>query len=197
MHLPLKVEQQLKVLKMKIKVKEFVKGLYTEAKNENGNLVPFINPKGDCIDLRAAEDYNFEAPQAGILHQKDGIKTRDVKFDEKMIKLGIAMQLPKGFSAKLKGRSSLTKKFRLIMVCSGFMDNSYNGNNDEWTLRVISIDKTTVHRGDRIGQFEIVPNQFATMWQKLKWLFSSKIEFEWVDTLHNVDRGGFGSTGVK
>ena len=197
MHLPLKVKQQLKVLKMKIKVKEFVKGLYTEAKNENGNLVPFINPKGDCIDLRAAEDYNFEAPQAGILHQKDGIKTRDVKFDEKMIKLGIAMQLPKGFSAKLKGRSSLTKKFRLIMVCSGFMDNSYNGNNDEWTLRVISIDKTTVHRGDRIGQFEIVPNQFATMWQKLKWLFSSKIEFEWVDTLHNADRGGFGSTGVK
>ena len=197
MHLPLKVEQQLKVLKMKIKVKEFVKGLYTEAKNENGNLVPFINPKGDCIDLRAAEDYNFEAPQAGILHQKDGIKTRDVKFDEKMIKLGIAMQLPKGFSAKLKGRSSLTKKFRLIMVCSGFMDNSYNGNNDEWTLRVISIDKTTVHRGDRIGQFEIVPNQFATMWQKLKWLFSSKIEFEWVDTLNNADRGGFGSTGIK
>ena len=182
---------------MKIKVKEFVKGLYTEAKNENGNLVPFINPKGDCIDLRAAEDYNFEAPQAGILHQKDGIKTRDVKFDEKMIKLGIAMQLPKGFSAKLKGRSSLTKRFRLIMVCSGFMDNSYNGNNDEWTLRVISIDKTTVHRGDRIGQFEIVPNQFATMWQKLKWLFSSKIEFEWVDILHNADRGGFGSTGVK
>ena len=197
MLLLLKVEQQLKVLKMKIKVKEFVKGLYTEAKNENGNLVPFINPKGDCIDLRAAEDYNFEAPQAGILHQKDGIKTRDVKFDEKMIKLGIAMQLPKGFSAKLKGRSSLTKKFRLIMVCSGFMDNSYNGNNDEWTLRVISIDKTTVHRGDRIGQFEIVPNQFATMWQKLKWLFSSKIEFEWVDKLGNADRGGFGKTGVK
>ena len=80
MHLPLKVEQQLKVLKMKIKVKEFVKGLYTEAKNENGDLVPFINPKGDCIDLRAAEDYNFEAPQAGTLHQKNGIKTADVKL---------------------------------------------------------------------------------------------------------------------
>ena len=197
MLLPLKVEQQLKVLKMKIKVKEFVKGLYTEAKNENGNLVPFINPKGDCIDLRAAEDYNFEAPQAGTLHQKDGIKTRDVKFDEQMIRLGIAMQLPKGFSAKMKGRSSLTKRFRLIMVCSGFMDNSYNGNNDEWTFRAMSIDKTTIHKGERICQFEIVPNQFATMWQKLKWLFSSKIEFEWADKLGNADRGGFGSTGTN
>lgn len=181
---------------MKIKVKEIVKGLYTEAKNEKGNLVPFINPIGDCIDLRAAEDYEFEAPQAGILHQKDGVKTRDVKFDEQMIKLGIAMQLPKGFSAKMKGRSSLTKRFRLIMVCSGFMDNSYNGDNDEWTFRAMAIDKTVIHKGDRICQFEIVPNQFATMWQKLKWLFSSKIEIEWVDKLGNADRGGFGSTGV-
>lgn len=184
-------------MKLKIKVKEIVKGLYTEAKDEKGNLVPFINPIGDCIDLRAAADYEFEAPQAGILHQKDGVKTRDVKFDEQMIRLGIAMQLPKGFSAKMKGRSSLTKRFRLIMVCSGFMDNSYNGDNDEWTFRAIAIDKTTVHRGDRICQFEVVPNQFATMWQKLKWLFSSKIEFEWVDKLGNADRGGFGSTGTN
>ena len=42
-----------------------------------------------------------------------------------------------------------------------------------------------------------MPNQFATMWQKLKWLFSSKIEFEWVDNLGNADRGGHGKTGVK
>ena len=181
---------------MKIKVKEIVKGLYTEAKNEKGESTPFINPIGDCIDLRAAKDYEFEAPQASILHQKDGIETRDVKFDEQMIKLGIAMQLPKGFSAKMKGRSSLTKRFRLIMVCSGFMDNSYNGDNDEWTFRAMAIDKTVIHKGDRICQFEIVPNQFATMWQKLKWLFSSKIEIEWVDKLGNADRGGFGSTGV-
>lgn len=182
---------------MKIKAKEIVKGLYTEAKNEKGESTPFINPIGDCIDLRAAEDYKFEAPQAGILHQKDRVKTRDVKFDEQMIRLGIAMQLPKGFSAKMKGRSGLTKRFRLIMICSGFMDNSYNGDNDEWTFRAMAIDKTVIHKGDRICQFEIVPNQFATMWQKLKWLFSSKIEFEWVDKFNNADRGGFGKTGVK
>lgn len=182
---------------MKIKVKETVKGLYTEAKNEKGNVVPFINPIGDCIDLRAAEDYEFEAPQAGILHQKDGVKTRDVKFDEKLIKLGIAMQLPKGFSAKIRQRSSTTKKLKLVMATSGFIDTAYCGDNDEWGFYCYSIDKTTIHKGDRICQFEIVPNQFATIWQKLKWLFSSKLEFEWVDKLDNVDRGGHGKTGVK
>ena len=73
----------------------------------------------------------------------------------------------------------------------------YRGNygvilvNPSWNSAV------DIAEGDRICQFEIVPNQFATIWQKLKWLFSSKIEFEWVDTLHNADRGGFGSTGVK
>lgn len=182
---------------MKIKVKELTKGLYTEAKDEKGNLVPFINPIGDCIDLRAAEDYTFDAPQAGILHQKDGVKTRDVKFDEKLIRLGIAMQLPKGFSAKIRQRSSTTKKLRLLMASSGFIDTAYCGDTDEWMFYCFSVDKTIIHKGDRICQFEIVPNQFATKWQKLKWLFSNKIKFEWVDTLGNASRGGHGKTGIK
>ena len=182
---------------MKIKVKELVKGLYTEALDENNELVSFISSKGDCIDLRAAADYKFNAPQAGILHQKDNIKTRDVKFDEQLVKLGIAMQLPKGFSAKIKQRSSTTKKLRLVMASSGFIDTSYCGDNDEWGFYCYSVDKTTIHKGDRICQFEIVPNQFATIWQKLKWLFTNKIEFEWVDSLDNPSRGGHGATGIK
>ena len=182
---------------MKIKVKELVKGLYTEALDENNELVSFINSKGDCIDLRAAADYKFNAPQAGILHQKDNIKTRDVKFDEQLVKLGIAMQLPKGFSAKIKQRSSTTKKLRLVMASSGFIDTSYCGDNDEWGFYCYAVDKTTIYKGDRICQFEIVPNQFATIWQKLKWLFTNKIEFEWVDSLDNPSRGGHGATGIK
>lgn len=182
---------------MKIKVKEMVKGLYTEAKDDKGNLVPFINPIGDCIDLRAAKDYEFNAPQAGLLHQKNGVKTRDVKFDEKLIKLGIAMQLPKGFSAKIKQRSSTTKKLRLLMASSGFIDTSYCGDKDEWGFYCFSVDKVTIYKGDRICQFEIVPNQFATIWQKIKWLFSNKVEFKWVDTLGKESRGGHGKTGVK
>lgn len=182
---------------MKVKVKELVKGLYTEARDEENNSASFINPIGDCIDLRAAEDYIFNAPQSGLLRQKDGVKTRDVKFDEKLIKLGIAMQLPKGFSAKIKQRSSTTKKLRLLMASSGFIDTAYCGDSDEWGFYCIAIDKTTIHKGDRICQFEIVPNQFATRWQKIKWLLSNKVEFEWVNTLGNESRGGHGKTGIK
>ena len=182
---------------MKIKVKELVKGLYTEAIDEKGKLVPFISPIGDCIDLRAAENYKFNAPQAGTLHQKDGIKTRDVKFDEKLIKLGIAMQLPKGFSAKIKQRSSTTKKLRLVMASSGFIDTAYCGDNDEWGFYCYSIDKTTIHKGDRICQFEVCLSQYATIWQKIKWMFTKKIEFKFVGHLDNKSRGGHGSTGIK
>ena len=176
---------------MKIKVKELCKGLYIDRDDL------FINAKGDCIDLRAAEDYEFNAPQAGRLHQKENIKTRDVMVDAKLIKLGIAMQLPKGFVAKIRQRSSMTKKRNLLMATSGFIDTTYCGDTDEWGLYCIAIGNATIKKGDRICQFEVVPSQFATVWQKLKWLFSNKIKFEWVDNLGNADRGGHGSTGLK
>ena len=53
--------------------------------------------------------------------------------------------------------------------------------------------------GEEIGRVEgyrITLSQKATMWQKIKWLFTSGIEFEQVDVLLSGDRGGFGSTGV-
>jgi len=182
---------------MKIKVRELTKGLYTEAKDEQGNITPFVNPKGDCIDLRAAEDYIFKAPLAERLKQHDNTKYREVSFDKQLIKLGIAMQLPKGFSAIIRQRSSTTKKLGLLMATSGYVDNSYNGNNDEWGFYCIALQATSIHKGDRICQFMIVPNQYATIWQKIKWLFSNKITFEWVEGLNNENRGGHGSTGVK
>ena len=107
-------------MKLKIKVKVLTNG-----------CMPTVINKGDLIDLRAAESYEFHAPQAGVQYQKDNTKYRDVKFDEQIIKLGVAMQLPKGMMAKLKGRSSLTKNYGVVMACSGEIDNSYCGNNDE------------------------------------------------------------------
>lgn len=186
---------------MKIRVKELIKGLYTEAVDDNGNKASFINPKGDWIDLRAADDYSFIAPQA--LTQKkttvDGevVRHRDVIFDEQLINLGIAMELPKGFVAKIKQRSSTTRKLRLVVASSGAIDNTYNGDNDYWGFYCYALDYTEIKKGDKICQFEIVPSQFATFWQKLRWLFTRKIEFVWVDELGNEDRGGHGSTGVK
>lgn len=173
-------------MKTVIKVKVLTKG-----------CMPQVIEKGDLIDLRAAEDYVFKAPQAGVQYQKDNIKYRDVSFDEQVIKLGVAMQLPKGMMAKLKGRSSLTKKHGVIMACSGEIDNSYCGNEDEWLFRVFAIRNGEIKKFDRICQFEIVPSQKATLWQKLKWLLSSGVKVIEVDNLNNSNRGGFGSTGVN
>ena len=173
-------------MKLKIKIKVLTEG-----------CMPVISEKGDLIDLRAAKNYEFHAPQAGVQYQKSNIKYRDVKFDEQIIQLGVAMQLPKGMMAKLKGRSSLTKKHGIVMACSGEIDNSYCGNNDEWKVNAIAFRATEIHIGDKIAQFEIVPSTKATFWQKLKWLFSSKIEFVEVECLEHHDRGGFGTTGSK
>ena len=170
-------------MKLKIKVKELTEG-----------CMPEIIEKGDLIDLRAADTYTFNAPQAGIQHQKDNKKYRDVTFDEQLIKLGVAMQLPKGMMAKLKGRSSLTKNYGVVMCCSGEIDNSYSGNDDEWLFRVFAIRAGKIEKLDRICQFEVVPSQKATVWQKIKWLLSSGVKLVKVDDLGNNNRGGFGST---
>ena len=173
-------------MKLKIKVKVLTKG-----------CMPVINENGDLIDLRAADTYTFNAPQAGVQYQKDNEKYRDVTFDEQSIKLGVAMQLPKGMMAKLKGRSSLTKNYGVVMCCSGEIDNSYCGDTDEWLFRVFAIRESKINALDRICQFEVVPSQKATFWQKLKWFFSNGIKLVEVDSLNNKARGGFGSSGVK
>ena len=104
----------------------------------------------------------------------------------KMIELGIAMQLPKGFVAKVRQRSSTTKNLKLVMATSGFIDNCYNGDTDEWKFYCYAIDKTSIHKGDRICQFEVCLSQYATIWQKIKWMFTKKIEFKFVGHLNNV-----------
>ncbi len=72
---------------------------------------------------------------------------------------------------------------------------SYSGNNDEWGFPAYFTRRAILHKGDRICQFRIQLSQKATVWQKLRWLFSSGIKFVKVDDLGGTDRGGFGSTG--
>ena len=73
---------------------------------------------------------------------------------------------------------------------------SYNSDNDEWKLAVIATRKVTIPKGTRIAQFRVQLSQKATWWQKIKWLFSSSIKLEKVDSLDNEERGGFGE-GTK
>lgn len=162
-------------MKLKIKVKELTEG-----------CMPSIIQNGDWIDLVCAED------------MKLNITTLEDNPDVKYIPLGIAMQLPKGFEAIVAPRSSTPNRFGIICANSfGVIDNCYCGNNDEWKFPVIAIRPTFIEKGCRICQFKIQLSQKATLWQKIKWLFSSGIELVKVDNLQENSRGGFGSTGTK
>lgn len=122
--------------------------------------------KGDWIDLRAAEDTILKAGEF------------------KLIPLGVAMELPKGYEAHIVPRSSTYKKFGIIQTNhQAVIDESYCGDNDQWLYPAYALRDSEIHKGDRICQFRIVEKQ-------------PTIEFEEVEILDNEDRGGIGSTGV-
>ena len=134
---------------------------------------------GDCYDLFTCEKATIKA----------GTPT--------LVSLGISMKLPKGCVAKIYDRSSTPLKLGVQLANSvGFIDNSYQGNNDVWKYeaRVCKggTKQITISEGTRICQFEICLSQRATVWQKLKWLFTSGYKFEYVDNLEELSRGGFG-----
>lgn len=172
--------------------------------NNNQPLVklPKIIRKGDWIDLRAAKTVTLKAPQSGTLKTKtvNGVeeKYRNVSFDVQLIPLGIAAKLPDGFEAVVNPRSSLCKSSGIMLGNSqGVIDNTYCGDGDEWKFCAVAIKDTTINQGERICQFKIQLSQKATIWQKIKWLFSNTIEIVEVEHLEEVNRGGFGSTGVE
>lgn len=179
------------VMKLKVLVKRF--------KNEKGEpLVSFpkVIRKGDWVDLYSSEEMILNAPQAGTLKGHD-VKHRDVVSEVTYIPLGIAVQLPDGFEAILAPRSSAAKKMGIICVNSiGVIDNSYNGDNDQWMFPVTTLRKTAIAANTRLCQFRIQLSQKATFWQKLKWFLSSGIELVEVESLSNEDRNGLGSTGT-
>lgn len=152
--------------------------------------------KGEWIDLHASQTVLLEKPYATILTKSR--TRRDVEFKYINIPLGIGMQLPEGYEAIIAPRSSTFKTFGLLQANSlGIIDSSYRGSKDEWLFPVIAFNTTTIKEGSRICQFRIQLSQKATIWQKIKWLFTNKIEFEFVDDYEGENRGGFGSTGVK
>lgn len=157
------VEEFKEVVVKLIKIKYF----------EGANKLKSIE-KGDWIDLYANKEIFIPKGQRA------------------MIPLGIAMELPKGYEAHIVPRSSTFKTWGIILVNSiGIIDNSYNGDNDQWHFPAYCLESRTIvdgregtliQKGDRICQFRIVENQ-------------PSIEFIEVESLGNEDRGGFGSTG--
>lgn len=127
----------------------------------------YIAGNSDWIDLRAAEDVTMK------------------KGEFRLIRLGVAMELPAGFEAHVVPRSSTYKNFGLIQTNHmGVIDESYKGDADEWKWPALALRDTEIHTGDRLCQFRIMKHQ-------------PKINFLEVDRLDNEDRGGFGTSGIQ
>lgn len=162
--------------------------------------LPYIIDKGDFVDLVTAEEVTLKAPCIKKLRKfkKDDHteRIREVEFDSTLIPLGVAMKMPAGMEGILVPRSSTFKKYGIIQTNSfGEIDQSFCGEDDEWKMPVVATRNITIPKGTRIAQFRIQLSQKATIWQKIKWLFSNKIKIKKVDHLDNEVRGGFGSTG--
>lgn len=145
--------------------KEIIKIKYHS--NEIEKLTYVGGNKSNWIDLRSAEDVVLK------------------KGDFALIKLGVSMQLPKGYEAVIVPRSSTYKNFGIIQTNHmGVVDEAYCGDNDVWMMPVYALRDTEIHVNDRICQFRIQKHQ-------------PTINFEEVEILGNEDRGGIGSTGKQ
>lgn len=176
-------------MKQKIYIKRFSKDVE----------LPKIIAKGDWIDLRSAAEVTLKAP---VTKTASKGKPKEVEFSTALIPLGVAMLLPDGMEANAVARSGTFKNYGVLQTNAyGVIDGGefgYNGPNDEWKFPVVALRNTTIASNDRVCQFRIQLSQKATMWQKLKWLFTSGIEIIEVDDLPaKKDRGGFSTTGTK
>lgn len=156
---------------------------------------PSMHTDGDWIDLRASRTIEIKGPYA---EQAKKSKDRKITFESAVIPLGVAIQLPKGYEAVVNSRSSIYKNYFCMLVNGqGVIDNKYRGDDDQWFAELIAFADTRIDEGDRIAQFRIQLSQKATMWQKIKWLFSNGVKIKVVEHLGNPNRGGHGHSGKK
>lgn len=126
-----------------------------------------IENKSDWYDLRASVDVELKAGEF------------------KLIPLGIAVELPKGYEAIVAPRSSTFKNYGIIQANSiGIIDESYCGDNDMWRFPALAMRDTVIKKNDRICQFRLLSHQPENVITK-------------VTHLTGKDRGGIGSTGTK
>lgn len=125
---------------------------------------------GAAYDLFLPHDVEIEAGETVRIH------------------LGFAAKLPEGYHALVNMRSSTWQRWGLCLTNqTGIIDNAYCGDNDEWILSVYRPNSfkdypERIPAGTRLAQFRLEQD-------------CPQLEFEIVDHLNAVSRGGFGSTG--
>jgi dUTP pyrophosphatase len=102
-----------------------------------------------------------------------------------LIPLNVAIEIPNGYHSLLLSRSSTQKLGISPANGIGLIDNDYCGDNDEWLFPIINFtDKDVkIEKGTRLAQVLIQKTEI--------------FEIVEVEKLQNMNRGGFGTTGVK
>ena len=132
------------------------------------------DPKAACYDLRC--------PPGTVPEEKN---------DHFLVPLGIKIEIPEGFHAKIYPRSSLPLKYKVLLGNSvGIIDSGYL---DEWKLIIRPIGWSDIDMyefleackaGSALAQVEFVPNGL-------------RVRYHPVDSFGDAYNrgGGFGSTG--
>lgn len=118
---------------MKVKIKKLT---------ESAQIPTYANPGDAAADLYSDESF---------------ILFGDT---QRVVNLGIAMEIPEGYFGLIRPRSGLSTKFGVGMNSSGVIDEGYRG-----PVKVCLINHSneayTVQQGDRIAQIVFLPVQQA------------------------------------
>lgn len=177
-----KIQEILKMVCNFLKVnKELqVDVCYQQDTKDEFKLSKIVN--GDWIDVRAFKVENKTTGEIVVLGDEP---YKYSAGDVLLVRLGFAMRLPEGYEGRLLPRSSTHQNFGFILTNGeGVIDNSYCGTNDEWMMRVYCTNDGEISLGDRVGQFRVI--------KKMPHLVLNE-----VTSLSDVNRGGYGSTGIK
>ena len=137
-------------------------------KTDDGKVLFYETHWACAFDFKASEEVIFEPGEF------------------KLIETGTVIEVPQGYVLQTQPRSSTFKKHWLIQTNSVWIiDWDYCWDNDTIKFPYMNMrkERVVIEKWTRIGQ----------------WLFSKieRAEFEWVESMNNEDRGGFGTTWIK
>lgn len=100
------------------------------------------------------------------------------------VSLNVALKPPRGHWVLMAARSSLHKRGLMLANSIGIFDEDYSGDADEYKAVLYNFTNIPVEvkAGERLTQIVFVPHD--------------KVEWNEVESLGEVSRGGFGTTGV-
>lgn len=109
------------------------------------------------------------------------IKPKEIAY----IPMNVTIKIPDGYFVMQVPRSSTHKLGIMAANSVGVIDRDYCGDNDEYLFPAYNFTDKLVHidKGTRLSQLILIKCE--------------NFDFDEVDKMEDMSRGGFGSTGVK